>query len=123
MDYGPNDSIIHFSVYIYQLICATHGIIPNGPSVCISCETNNDINNGLINSPKYGNKKYLTKMSFYIGRFNKVHYQPMLKKYAYHRMLLCLLGKYECTNLINEDFLEDMNAVMTEYDYAEAMKA
>ena len=31
---GPNDSIIHYSVYTYQGKCATHGIIPNGVSVC-----------------------------------------------------------------------------------------
>ena len=36
-----------------------------------------------------------TKMSCYIGEFRKVHYQPMLNKYKYHRMLFCLLGKYD----------------------------
>ena len=39
LDDGPNASIIHFSVYTYyQGRCATHGIIPNGPSVFISCK-------------------------------------------------------------------------------------
>ena len=47
----------------------------------------------------------------------------MLNNYAYHRMLLCLIGKQECKNIRNEDFLEDMNDVMTERDYAEALKA
>ena len=35
---GPNSPIIHFRVYTYQVRCATHGIITNGPSVCRSCE-------------------------------------------------------------------------------------
>ena len=34
-----------------------------------------------------------------------------------------LLGKHECKNLINKAFLEDMNAVMTERHYAEALNA
>ena len=47
----------------------------------------------------------------------------MLKNYAYYRMSLCLQGKHECKKLRNEDFLEDNIAVMTEHDYAEALKA
>ena len=38
LGYGPNYSIIYFIVYIYQVRCATHGIITNGPIVCIACE-------------------------------------------------------------------------------------
>ena len=38
IDDGPDDSIIHFSVYTYQGICATYGIITNELSVCRSCE-------------------------------------------------------------------------------------
>ena len=44
-------------------------------------------------------------------------------KYAYNRMLLCLLGKHEYKNIIREDFLAEKNDVMTERDYAEALKA
>ena len=47
----------------------------------------------------------------------------MLKKYAYHRMLLCLLGKHEYKNIINQAFLVDNIAVMIECDYAEALDA
>ena len=61
-------------------------------------------------------------MSCSIGEFHKVSYQSILKKYAYHRMLLCLLVKHECKNLINEAVLVDMNAAMTECDYNEALK-
>ena len=35
---GPNASLIYFIVYAYQVRCATHGIIPNGPSLCRICE-------------------------------------------------------------------------------------
>ena len=38
LDDGPNDSLTRFSVYTYQVRRATHGIIPNGPSVWIICE-------------------------------------------------------------------------------------
>ena len=31
---GQNASLIHFNVYTYQGVCATHGIITNGPSLC-----------------------------------------------------------------------------------------
>ena len=90
-----NSSIIHFSVYIYQGRCATHGIIPNAPSVCRLCEEDDDIKNGLIKRPTYGKDKHLNKMSCSIGEFHKVNYQPILKMYVYHRMLLYLLGKHE----------------------------
>ena len=62
-------------------------------------------------------------MSFSIGVFHKVHYKEMLKKYAYHRILLCLLGKHEWKSIINEAFLEENNAVITERDYDESLKA
>ena len=96
---GSNSTIIHFSVYTYQYICATHRIIPNGPSVCRLCEENDDINNCLTNRPTYGMKKHINIISFSIGRFHRLYYQPMLKKYAYHKMVLCLLGKHECKNI------------------------
>ena len=62
-------------------------------------------------------------MSCSVGELKRVHYKPMSQKYAYHSMLFCLLGKYECKNLIREAFMEENNAVMTEHDYAEALKA
>ena len=62
-------------------------------------------------------------MSCSIGEFHKVQYQPMLNKFAYHNMLLCLLEKQECKNIRNEIVLADMNIVMTERDYTEALKA
>ena len=37
LDDRKNASIIHLSVYIYQGICATHGIIPNVKIVFRSC--------------------------------------------------------------------------------------
>ena len=33
--------------------------------------------------------------SFYIGEFYMVNYQPMLKKYLYHRISSCLLHRNE----------------------------
>ena len=56
-----------------------------------------------------------------IGEFHKVHYQPILKKYAYNRILLYLLGKNECKKL-EDEFLKENNYVMTESDSAEALK-
>ena len=47
----------------------------------------------------------------------------MLNQYVYHSMLLCLLGRHECKNILNEAFLSDINTVMTERDYAKALKA
>ena len=41
----------------------------------------------------------------------------MLNKYAYHGMLLCLLGKNERKYLRREAFLDNNNAVTTERDY------
>ena len=46
----------------------------------------------------------------------------MQKKYAYHRMLLCLLGGKERKSIRNKSFLGDINAVMTELVYAEALR-
>ena len=91
--------------------------------MCILCEENDDINNALIKRPTYGKKKHMTKLSYYIGEFNKVHYQPILKDYSYHRLLFWLLGKHECQNIRRAFFLEDNNSVMAERDYAEALKA
>ena len=31
--YGPSYPLIHLSVYTYKIICAKHGIIPNGPTL------------------------------------------------------------------------------------------
>ena len=45
LDDEPKASIFHFSEYTYQGRCATHGIIPNRPSVLRSCEENDDIKN------------------------------------------------------------------------------
>ena len=64
LDCGQNTSLIHFSVYIYQFICAKHGIITNGPTLFKLCESNDDINNGLIKRPTCVKKKDLTK--FYV---------------------------------------------------------
>ena len=72
-----------------------NGIIQNGPTSCKLFEENDDTKNGIIKSPKYLKKKHLLKMLCYIGEFHMVHYQPILNKYAYHRILLCLLGKHE----------------------------
>ena len=110
-------------IYAYQGRCATRWIITNGSSVCRSCEENYYINNGLIKRPTYGKKEQLTKISCSVGKFHRLHYHPMLKKYAYHRMLLCLLGKRECKNLRNGYFLAVMNSGMTKRDYAEELKA
>ena len=49
--------------------------------------------NGLIKRPTYGKKKPPTKISCAIGEFHMTYYQTMFKKYAYHRILLCLPGK------------------------------
>ena len=62
-------------------------------------------------------------MSYYVGEFHKLHYQPMLKRYAYNIILLCLLGKHQFKNHIREDVLTDKNDVTTERDYAEALNA
>ena len=61
-------------------------------------------------------------MTWSIGEFNRVNYQQILKKYAYNRMLLCLLGGNKC-NYLRRGFLNDNNAVMKERDYDEALKA
>ena len=79
-------------------------LIPNVPSVCRSCEENDYIKNGLIKSPTHVKKKQFHKIPCRIDEFHKVHYQKMLKKYEYHRMLLCLLGKNECKNIRNKVF-------------------
>ena len=61
-------------------------------------------------------------MSCYIGEFHKVHYQPILKNYTYHRIILCLLGKDGFKNIIWEAILADNNVMMTEFDYDEPLK-
>ena len=38
-------------------------------------------------------------MSCSIGEFQMLHYNPMLNNYAYHRMLMCLLGIHEYNEL------------------------
>ena len=70
-----------------------HSIIQNVPNLYKLQEEDDDIKNGIINRPKHGKNKNLIKTSDFIGEFNMLYYQPMLNKYAYHRMLLCLLEK------------------------------
>ena len=65
------------------------------PSLFRICGENDDIYNSLIKRTKNGNKKHLTKLLYFIGEFNKINYQPMLNKYEYHRILLCLPGRHE----------------------------
>ena len=60
---------------------------------------NDDINNGIIKKSTYGKKEHFTKMWWSIGEFHKVHWQPILKNYEYHRMLYFLLGKHEFKNV------------------------
>ena len=105
LDYIPNAPLINFSVYNYQGICAKHGIIPNGQYSWKISEKYDDIMNGIIKRPTYGKKKYNMKMSCSIGKVHMIHYQPILKKYAYHRMLIYSLGKQECKKLIIKVFL------------------
>ena len=50
-----------------------------------------------------------------------VNYQPMLKKYAYHCILMCLPGKHEC-NKLRRFFFPDINYSITESDYSEELK-
>ena len=70
---GPNPSSINFNVYIYQVICATHGIVPNVRSVCRICEENDDIKNGILNNPTYGKNKYI-KNIYYVLSVNFTWY-------------------------------------------------
>ena len=70
LDDVKNYSLINIIVYTYQVRCATHGIIPNGPSLCIICLDNDYIKNSLIKRPTYGKKKHLNKFSCSIGKFN-----------------------------------------------------
>ena len=65
----------------------------------------------------------LLKCHVLLVSFKKVHYEPMLKKYEYHKMVLCLLGNHECKNVVREDVLEYNADIMTERDYAEALNA
>ena len=69
------------------------------------------------------NRNIFTKMSCSIGEFNMIHYQPMLKKYAYYRMLMCLLVRHECKQSIIQAFFSEINAIMTERDYSEELKS
>ena len=46
----------------------------------------------------------------------------MLNKYAYHRMLFCLLGKHGC-KILEDIVLEDNSDVIKERDYDEALNA
>ena len=77
---------MNLSVFTYQGRCALHGIFPNVPRECIICEENDDIKNGLIKRPTYGNKEHITKILCFIGEFHRVNYQPMIKKYSYNRI-------------------------------------
>ena len=91
-------------LYTYQGRCSKRGIIPNRPTLCKICEQNDDIMNGLTKRSAYEKKKQLIKISCYIGEFHLIHYCPMLKKYAYHRMLLFLLVKHQFNNIRREYF-------------------
>ena len=60
-------------------------------------------------------------MSCSIGEFNKIKHKPILKKYAYYRMLSCLLCKNECKNMINKAFCHIGCSDEKRY-YAETLK-
>ena len=49
------------------------------------------IKNDLIKMPKYGKKQHLKRISCSIGKMYMIHYQKMLKSYAYYSILLCLI--------------------------------
>ena len=118
LDDGPNAPLIHFSVYTYQLRYAKYGILTNGPPLCKLCEKYDDIKNGIIKKRTYVKNTHLTKISCYIDEFYMVHYQPMLKKYAYHWVLMCLFSKPEHKELISQAFFNDIKL-----DYTQAFKA
>ena len=71
IDDGPNDSIINFSVYTYKGRCTTHGIIKNGLSLCILCEENDDLKNGLVKRPKYEKINTLLKYHVLLVNLNR----------------------------------------------------
>ena len=62
-------------------------------------------------------------MSFYIGEFYTIHYNPMLKKYEYHKMVMFLIVKHEYKELRRKYLFDENNTVITERDYAESLKA
>ena len=51
-----------------------------------------------------------------------IHYQSMLKKYTYHSMVLCLLGKISARSQ-EWIFSADNDYFMTGHYYYEALKA
>ena len=77
-----------------------NSIFPNEPTLFKLCEENDDKKNGIIKWIIYGKKKNITKISCSIGEFQMLHYNPILNNYAYLRMLMCLLGKHECNELL-----------------------
>ena len=79
-----------------------------------------DVNRTKIGRPKETKIDYNTVAPLNF-EFHMVHYQTMLNKYAYHRILLCLLEKHKCKRLIR--FFSRNNVVMIECDFAEEFKA
>ena len=67
-------------------------------------------------------KKNITEILCSIGEFHMVHYQPILEKYAYHRMLIRLIEKHECKELQIKVFISDIIDVTIERDFYEALK-
>ena len=53
------------------------------------------IKNDLIKRPTYGKKQHLKIFSCSIGKIYMIHYQTMIKNYAYYSILLCLIEKHE----------------------------
>ena len=78
LDDVPNAQLIHYNVYTNTWM---H-------------EEDYDIKYNIIKRQTYENKGHLTKISCSISEFHMLHYQPTLKKYAYNRTFMCLLGKH-----------------------------
>ena len=67
-------------------------------------------------------RNIFTKFSCSIDESHMVHYQPMLKKYRYHSISMCLLVKHKCKRL-RRKYFSGINYVITGNDYAEWLKA
>ena len=62
---GQNAPLILLSVYTYQVICETDGIIRNVPTLWKPCEENDDIKNSITKRPTYANNKQLEKNAMF----------------------------------------------------------
>ena len=119
---APQDSIT-FQHYIETTRCSEHGVLGTKmlakERVCKVCESS--VSTG-VKKGKISTKKEKHSCTVPIGSFLKNYYEPFLREYQFHHPHMKILSNDQAIRERKEAFFNDVNALLTAEDYAEAIK-